>query len=81
MVHTTLFCQFLKVKMELFKAEREEVLILLERVNEAQRLATMQMKESDSGGRTGRKRRSDGDQEDASCGRKIEAKSVRPGRK
>jgi ATP-dependent RNA helicase DDX47/RRP3 len=70
-----------EVKMELFKAEREEVLILLERVNEAQRLATMQMKESDSGGRTGRKRRSDGDQEDASGGRKIEAKSARPGRK
>ncbi len=48
--------------MELFKAEREEVLILLERVSEAQRLATMQMKESEGNTRGGgRKRRTDGD--------------------
>lgn len=38
------------VKMEEFAAQRDEVLILLERVGEAQRLATMQMKESDGGG-------------------------------
>eukprot|EP00798_Chlamydomonas_sp_ICE-L_P032523 gene32523-17236_t len=49
------------VKMELFKAERDEVLILLERVSEAQRLATMQMKESDGGKGGGMKRgRGDG---------------------
>ncbi len=53
-----------QVKMELFKAEREEVLILLERVSEAQRLATMQMKESDDGGsRGGRKRARSSDAE------------------
>ena len=50
-----------QVKMELFAAERDEVLILLERVSEAQRLATMQMKESDGGkGEGGRKRRDKG---------------------
>lgn len=36
-------------KMEQFQAERDEVLLLQERVNEALRLATMQMKESDHG--------------------------------
>ncbi|GAX78127.1 hypothetical protein CEUSTIGMA_g5569.t1 [Chlamydomonas eustigma] len=62
-----------EVKMELFKAEREEVLILLERVNEAQRLATMQMKESDYGGHAaGRKRRSsDGDQNEAASSKMM----------
>ncbi len=47
--------------MEDFKAERDEVLVLLERVSEAQRLATMQMKESDGGGRKGGKRKGGGD--------------------
>jgi ATP-dependent RNA helicase DDX47/RRP3 len=47
--------------MEDFKAERDEVLVLLERVSEAQRLATMQMKESDGGGkRGGGKRKGEG---------------------
>ena len=50
-----------QVKMELFKAEREEVLILLERVSEAQRLATMQMKESEGGQRGGGRKRQRGD--------------------
>lgn len=36
--------------MEPFPAERDEVLLLVERVSEAQRLATMQMKDSDGGG-------------------------------
>ena len=52
-------------KMEAFKAEREEVLILMERVSEAQRLATMQMKESD-GGRSregGKRQRANGGSE------------------
>lgn len=40
----------INVRMEEFPAQRDEVLILLERVGEAQRLATMQMKESDGGG-------------------------------
>ncbi|GBF91769.1 DEAD-box ATP-dependent RNA helicase [Raphidocelis subcapitata] len=43
------------VKMEQFPAEREEVLLLLEQVGAAQRIATMQMKEADSG-RKGKKR-------------------------
>jgi ATP-dependent RNA helicase DDX47/RRP3 len=54
---------YLQVKMELFKAEREEVLILLERVSEAQRLATMQMKESEGGQRGGGRKRQRGDGE------------------
>ena len=49
--------------MELFKAEREEVLILLERVSEAQRLATMQMKESEGGQRGGGRKRHRGDED------------------
>jgi ATP-dependent RNA helicase DDX47/RRP3 len=49
------------VKMEAFPAERDEVLLLLEQVNNASRIATMQMKESDDkgggrGGGGGRKR-------------------------
>ena len=36
------------VKLELYPTEQEAVLVLLERVGEAQRIATMQMKESDS---------------------------------
>ena len=47
-------------KMEAFKAEREEVLILMERVSEAQRLATMQMKESDGPGGGGKRHKGSG---------------------
>lgn len=36
------------VKLELYPSEQESVLVLLERVGEAQRIATMQMKETDS---------------------------------
>lgn len=46
--------------MEDYKAERDEVLVLLERVSEAQRMATMQMKERDGGGRKGGKRKGGG---------------------
>jgi ATP-dependent RNA helicase DDX47/RRP3 len=41
------------VKMEAFPAERDEVLLLLEQVSGAQRIATMQMKEADEGGAGG----------------------------
>ncbi|KIY92872.1 DEAD (Asp-Glu-Ala-Asp) box polypeptide 47 [Monoraphidium neglectum] len=50
------------VKMEAFPAEREEVLLLLEQVSSAQRIATMQMKEADSG--KGKKRGGAGGDED-----------------
>ena len=49
------------VKMEAFPAEREEVLLLLERVGGAQRIATMQMREADAGRRGGKKRGGGGD--------------------
>lgn len=45
------------VRMEKFEAEADTVLLLAERVSDAQRLATMQMKESDAlGGKKGGKR-------------------------
>ncbi|GAB4816039.1 hypothetical protein N2152v2_003085 [Parachlorella kessleri] len=47
-------------KMETYPAEQEAVLMLLERVGEAQRIATMQMKESDKGKKG--KRKGDGDE-------------------
>jgi ATP-dependent RNA helicase DDX47/RRP3 len=47
--------------MELFPAERDEVLLLLERVSEAQRLATMAMKEADAG-KKGKRKGEDGDE-------------------
>ncbi|EFJ50673.1 hypothetical protein VOLCADRAFT_120569 [Volvox carteri f. nagariensis] len=48
--------------MEQFQAEREEVLLLLERVSDAQRLAAMQMKEADAG-KKGKRKGEDGDDE------------------
>ena len=54
------------VKMEQFVADREEVLLLAERVADAQRLATMQMKEADAGKKSKRKGE-DGDDEGASA--------------
>lgn len=54
------------VKMEAFAAERDEVLLLLEQVGNAQRIATMQMKESDEGKGKGKKRGHMGDDEDDS---------------
>jgi ATP-dependent RNA helicase DDX47/RRP3 len=55
------------VKMEAFSAERDEVLLLLEQVGNAQRIATMQMKEADEGkGGKGKKRGHMGDDEDGS---------------
>lgn len=52
------------VKMEAFQAERDEVLLLLEQVSNAQRIATMQMKEADDGKGKGRKRGHMGDDEE-----------------
>jgi ATP-dependent RNA helicase DDX47/RRP3 len=57
--------------MEDFKAERDEVLVLLERVSEAQRLATMQMKESDGGGKKGGKRRGEASAPPEGLGKKT----------
>lgn len=55
------------VKMEAFPAERDEVLLLLEQVSNAQRIATMQMKEADEGkGGKGKKRGHMGDDDDDS---------------
>lgn len=55
------------VKMEAFPAERDEVLLLLEQVGNAQRIATMQMKEADEGkGGKGKKRGHMGDDDDDS---------------
>lgn len=53
------------LKMEQFEAERDEVLLLLERVNDALRLATMQMKESDPDRKGGGKRKGKGKREEA----------------
>lgn len=55
-------------KMEEYPSEEEGVLLLLERVNEAQRMATMAMKEKDAeargGGKGGRGRRGADDDDD-----------------
>lgn len=54
-------------KMEEFPSEEEGVLLLLERVNEAQRMATMAMKEKDAeakGGQRGRGKRGADDDDD-----------------
>jgi ATP-dependent RNA helicase DDX47/RRP3 len=56
------------VKMEAFPAERDEVLLLLEQVSNAQRIATMQMKEADDKGGKGRKRGGMGDDEEVGAG-------------
>ncbi|KAJ7559932.1 hypothetical protein O6H91_04G107300 [Diphasiastrum complanatum] len=55
--------QLIGKKLPAFPAEQEEVLLLLERVNEAQRIATMHIREKDSS-KKGRKRsRMDDDEE------------------
>lgn len=53
-------------KMEEYPSEEEAVLLLLERVNEAQRLATMAMKEKDAdrGGGKGGKRKGPANDDD-----------------
>ncbi|GFH31150.1 uncharacterized protein HaLaN_30133, partial [Haematococcus lacustris] len=63
------------IKMEAFPAERDEVgvlrvvvLLLLERVSEAQRLSTMVMKESDGGKRGKRRAGDDADDGDGQAG-------------
>jgi ATP-dependent RNA helicase DDX47/RRP3 len=48
-------------KMEQYPAEQEAALLLLERVSEAQRIATMQMKEGEKGKRGRRKGAGDDD--------------------
>lgn len=55
------------MKLDAYPAEQEAVLVLLERVGEAQRIATMQMKETDSRKR-GRKSAVDDDERDVEGG-------------
>jgi ATP-dependent RNA helicase DDX47/RRP3 len=70
------------LKLELYPSEQEAVLVLVERVGEAQRIATMQMKEADGkrkggggGGGAGGKRKGGGDDnEDPSAGRAFRSK-------
>lgn len=60
------------VKLELYPTEQEAVLVLLERVNDAQRISTMQMKESDSKRKGGKRKgvRDDADDTNAIFGYK-----------
>ena len=51
-------------KLPEYKLEEETVLVLLERVNEAQRLATRELKEQLAASKGGRRRRNGGDDED-----------------
>ena len=44
------------VKLEVYPSEQESVLMLLERVNDAQRIATMQMKETDAKKKGGKRK-------------------------
>lgn len=65
-------------KMEEFPKDREEVLLMLERVGEAQRIATMQMKEADGGKRGKRKKGAGGgDDEEGRAGLDIGAERKR----
>eukprot|EP00850_Spirogloea_muscicola_P002410 SM000009S23539 [mRNA] locus=s9:609063:612293:+ [translate_table: standard] len=53
--------QLIGMKMEAFAAEQEEALLMLERVSDAQRIATMTLREKEAGKRGKRKGRDDGD--------------------
>lgn len=55
--------QLIELKLELYPTEQDAVLMLLERVSEAQRIATMQMKDSDNKGKGGKAKRKNGDDE------------------
>lgn len=68
------------VKMEVFQSDKDDVLVLADRVAEAQRLATMQMKERDGpGGRKG-KRKVD-DDVDGHIGGRFGARPGKGGRR
>lgn len=54
--------ELIGMKMEGFPAEPEEVLVMLERVNDAQRLATLHMKEKDTFRKGKRKNQGDNDE-------------------
>lgn len=54
--------QLTGIKMDAFPAEQEEVLLMLERVSDAQRLATTHMREKDANRRGKRKGRGDNDE-------------------
>jgi ATP-dependent RNA helicase DDX47/RRP3 len=67
------------LKLELFPSEQEAVLVLAERVSEAQRIATMQMKEADSkrkggGGSGGKRKGAADDGEDPALGKAFRRK-------
>eukprot|EP00897_Mesotaenium_endlicherianum_P002901 jgi/Mesen1/2639/ME000166S01763 len=56
--------QLIGMKMEAFAAEQEDVLLMWERVSDAQRLATMHIREKDANKRGKRKGRGDNDEGD-----------------
>lgn len=61
--------QLIDLKMELFKTEESAVMLMQERVNEAQRMSTMQMREKDAK-RRGKKRHAvEDDEEEQMLGR------------
>lgn len=51
-------------QLPLYKTEEEEVMLLQERVAEAQRMAKMQMKDQDEKGSKGKRKRGDGEDDD-----------------
>ena len=53
------------VQLESYPSEQEAVLVLLERVNESQRIATMQMKETDAKKKGGQRKGAVDDHDDA----------------
>ncbi|KAI9487244.1 MAG: P-loop containing nucleoside triphosphate hydrolase protein [Benjaminiella poitrasii] len=54
----------LERKLDVFPAEKDEVMLLQERVDEAQRIATLELKETDNGRKSKRGGRKDEDDED-----------------
>ena len=62
------------LKLELYPTEQEAVLLLLERVGEAQRIATMQMKEADAKKKAGKRRGQTVDDADEQTGRAFKRK-------
>ncbi|KAF1328675.1 Dead/deah box RNA helicase, partial [Globisporangium splendens] len=55
-------------KLDAYPCEEDTVLVMSERVNEAQRMATIEMKESDTGGKRGRYTRGGADDDDGDDG-------------
>lgn len=69
-------------KLPLYKTEEEEVMVLTERVSEAQRFAKLEMKEQDEKKRTGGKRkRGDDDDDDTEGAMGVRKRLNKPGNK